>query len=303
LSRARLDHRHRAIEQNAKVEIDAVELQSPRFHPRQIEDVVDDREESLPRFVDCIDVVALLLTERGVEQHPGHADDGIHRLADLVAHGGEKQGLRLVRLPRRGTFLAQDGQLAPQVLEADAARVAFGGRKTARHISTISRHGFPSLDASKSGLGMIYYFVSDNCRSSAPFQPPGHHLGSSPLRLRFSSAIHPRMSFDGARIWRELNEVRTVAERRDAARWRFRDRKKPTEAPKRLCLYCTAPLSNGRAVCSDECDDGWWRIVPTVDGELWASTSTTTIRASTSASKANGHHFSGNGGGGRQRRE
>jgi hypothetical protein len=35
------------------------------------------------------------------------------------------------------------------------------------------------------------------------------------------------------------------------------------------CLYCRGPLANGRAVCSDKCDMGWWWVVPTVDGELW----------------------------------
>jgi hypothetical protein len=37
----------------------------------------------------------------------------------------------------------------------------------------------------------------------------------------------------------------------------------------RRCLYCTARLTNGRAVCSDECDHGWWQICPTIDGELY----------------------------------
>jgi hypothetical protein len=38
---------------------------------------------------------------------------------------------------------------------------------------------------------------------------------------------------------------------------------------RRRCLYCLGPLANGRAVCSDACDDGWWAIVPTLSGELW----------------------------------
>jgi hypothetical protein len=35
------------------------------------------------------------------------------------------------------------------------------------------------------------------------------------------------------------------------------------------CLYCLSPLPNGAPVCSDECDEGWWEIVPTVTGELY----------------------------------
>jgi hypothetical protein len=37
----------------------------------------------------------------------------------------------------------------------------------------------------------------------------------------------------------------------------------------RHCLFCLGPLPNGREVCSDECDEGWWRICPTIDGELY----------------------------------
>jgi hypothetical protein len=37
----------------------------------------------------------------------------------------------------------------------------------------------------------------------------------------------------------------------------------------KLCLFCLGPLSNGSAVCSDECGNGWFSIVPTTDGSLW----------------------------------
>jgi hypothetical protein len=77
------------------------------------------------------------------------------------------------------------------------------------------------------------------------------------------------MSFHGACIWRELNETRTVAERRGEARWRHRHCKKPVPSAGRLCLFCRGPLTNGSAVCSNECDEGWWQICPTIDGELW----------------------------------
>jgi hypothetical protein len=93
------------------------------------------------------DVFPLLLAERCLEQHAGHADDPVHRLADLMAHGGEKQGLGLVRLLRRGTGLAHHGQLALQVVEMDGAGVILGRRRRARRISAISRHGSPSVQA------------------------------------------------------------------------------------------------------------------------------------------------------------
>jgi hypothetical protein len=146
-SRARLDDRQRPIEQYPQVELDAVELQPARFHARQIEYVVDDRDQRLPRIVHRDHVFALLLAERRLEQHAGHADDPVHRLADLVAHGGEKQGLGLVRLLRRDTGLAHRGQLAPQVVDSAAAGVVLGRRQRARPINAISRHGSPSLQA------------------------------------------------------------------------------------------------------------------------------------------------------------
>jgi hypothetical protein len=37
----------------------------------------------------------------------------------------------------------------------------------------------------------------------------------------------------------------------------------------RRCLYCLGPLTNGSAVCCETCDQGWWDVCPTVDGELW----------------------------------
>jgi hypothetical protein len=59
-------------------------------------------------------------------------------------------------------------------------------------------------------------------------------------------------------------------ERRALARGRQQKARSNSFLPTaRGCLYCCGHLTNGRAVCSDECDDGWWAIVPTVDGELW----------------------------------
>jgi hypothetical protein len=36
-----------------------------------------------------------------------------------------------------------------------------------------------------------------------------------------------------------------------------------------VCLFCFAPLSNGRPVCDDACEQAAWSLVPTIDGELW----------------------------------
>ncbi len=46
-------------------------------------------------------VAALLVVERRVEQQARHADDAVHRRADLVAHVGQELALGLVRARRR----------------------------------------------------------------------------------------------------------------------------------------------------------------------------------------------------------
>ena len=51
-----------------------------------------------PEVADRVGVVALLGVELRVEQQAAHADDRVHRRADLVAHRGEERALGLVGL-------------------------------------------------------------------------------------------------------------------------------------------------------------------------------------------------------------
>ena len=48
-----------------------------------------------PLSADGLGELALLAVERGVEQQPAHADDGVHRRADLVAHLRQEGALGL----------------------------------------------------------------------------------------------------------------------------------------------------------------------------------------------------------------
>jgi hypothetical protein len=64
-----------------------------------------------------------------------------------------------------------------------------------------------------------------------------------------------------------LRETMTIAERRAIARER-RPEPPPSATPK-LCLSCLVPLTKGRLVCSDACDNLWWDLIPTVSGELF----------------------------------
>jgi hypothetical protein len=35
------------------------------------------------------------------------------------------------------------------------------------------------------------------------------------------------------------------------------------------CLFRLARSPNGSPVCSDECHESWWRLVPTISGKLY----------------------------------
>ena len=73
-----------------------LQLELPGLDLAEVQDVVDDDEQGVAAAADRLDVVALLVVQRGVEQEPGHPDDGVHRRPDLVRHGGEEGRLRLV---------------------------------------------------------------------------------------------------------------------------------------------------------------------------------------------------------------
>ena len=70
--------------------------------PREVEDVVHEREERLAARQDRVHRLGLLLPGVGaVLEHLGEADDGVERGADVVADRGEEEALRL-----RGLLLA-----------------------------------------------------------------------------------------------------------------------------------------------------------------------------------------------------
>ena len=66
------------------------EFEVAGFDLRHVEDVVEDLQQVLGGAMRLLDVVAGLLGQVVVERQQGHADHGIHRRADLVAHVGQK---------------------------------------------------------------------------------------------------------------------------------------------------------------------------------------------------------------------
>ena len=70
-----------------------LELQLARLDLREVEDVVEDRQQRLGRALDGVQAVGLIRRELRVERQRRHADDAVHRRANLVAH--VRQELRL----------------------------------------------------------------------------------------------------------------------------------------------------------------------------------------------------------------
>ena len=68
----------------------------PRFELREVEDVLDDAQKSGATVAERAGMVGLFVIQGRVDQQPAHPDDGVHRRADFVAHGGQKRALGLI---------------------------------------------------------------------------------------------------------------------------------------------------------------------------------------------------------------
>ena len=71
------------------------ELQLPRLDLREVEDVVQNRQQRLGGRLDGVEAVGLIWCQLGVECQRRHADDAVHRRPDLVAHVRQELALRL----------------------------------------------------------------------------------------------------------------------------------------------------------------------------------------------------------------
>ena len=87
----------RQLEMLPQVEVDRFEGEPSGLDFREIEDVVDDRQQRFAAVAQRVGEVPLLRGELGRKQQICHADDAVHRGADLVAHVGEKRALRAIR--------------------------------------------------------------------------------------------------------------------------------------------------------------------------------------------------------------
>ena len=120
LVRAQGERLERVRDRRAQRERHRFELEPPRFDLREVENVVEDRQQRVGRGPHRGQAVALIGRELAVEHQVGHADDAVHRRPDLVAHVGEKLALGAARLHRP---VAGDDQFLVAGLQLRGARV------------------------------------------------------------------------------------------------------------------------------------------------------------------------------------
>ncbi len=89
----RRQHLIHSFDGQAQVERAGLDRQLAGLDLGEVEDVVDDGEQRLPRTAHRVGILALLRGKFRVQQQAGHADYSIHRRADLMAHVGQEFGL------------------------------------------------------------------------------------------------------------------------------------------------------------------------------------------------------------------
>ena len=80
-------------------------------------------QERVAARPDDLGELALLRRQLGAEQQSGHADHGVHRRPDLVAHRREERALRLRRRLGLLARLLELGDVVVDAEEADALAV------------------------------------------------------------------------------------------------------------------------------------------------------------------------------------
>ena len=84
------------LDGQAQVERNGLDGQFAGLDLGEVQDVVDDGEQPLPRTAHGVGIVALLRGQVRVQQQAGHADHTVHRRADLMAHVGQEFGFAAV---------------------------------------------------------------------------------------------------------------------------------------------------------------------------------------------------------------
>ena len=90
LRRLRCEQIQRALDALPQLQRLPLQLHFPAFDFREIQDVVDLREQRLAALANRLDQLALLARHRRLEQQIRHRNHAIHRRAQLVTHVREK---------------------------------------------------------------------------------------------------------------------------------------------------------------------------------------------------------------------
>jgi hypothetical protein len=113
-------------------ERDLLEVELAGLDLGEVEDVVDQVQQRVGRLLRrAADSALLRASAERLQQQLGHADDAVHRRADLVAHVGEELALRARRALGR---VARGAQLPSDALSYGAGRAT---RRASRRWSTM----------------------------------------------------------------------------------------------------------------------------------------------------------------------
>ena len=90
------DHGQAVFQDLGEREAPELQLHPPGLHLREIQDVINERQEVSPAVEDILEILLLLgveVAEEAFEEYLGEADDGVERRAELVRHAGQELGL------------------------------------------------------------------------------------------------------------------------------------------------------------------------------------------------------------------
>ena len=78
------------IQYIVQVEVHCLQLESAGFNLGEVQDVVDDTQQTVGAAIDLVDVVVLFGAELRFQCQLRHTDNGVHRRANLVRHVGQE---------------------------------------------------------------------------------------------------------------------------------------------------------------------------------------------------------------------
>ena len=123
-----------------------VDAQLPRLDAGEVENVVEDPQQTAARRADASQHVALARAPGLVLQQLGQAQHGIERRADLVAHVGEEFGLGAV-----GGLRPHQGRLEPLAIAAQLFHLLLDGGL----VGAVLQQGADLLGEDGEGLQML----------------------------------------------------------------------------------------------------------------------------------------------------